>query len=157
MRAAVVAFVVVGCSQSADIGNNNNTQPITCQPAASGQASGTVTNPTTRASFTFGTVTKVTLDVFDTVRLDDSSLTLVVGFPCSPIAIATLGVASATAACPKATSEVAGDQAQINIQGAAGTVIVDHTVGCLAGRYDITFGDAANLGEAVGWFSIPRP
>jgi hypothetical protein len=153
--ACVVA--ITGCAQNADIGLTGG--PIGCKSAAAGYASGTVMTADTRIPYTFGPIVTVTRDAVPTVRLNDGNLTMVVGFPCGAPAVGTFAIQPTASPCPYANGEVAGDRGMINVLGHSGTVIVDTTVGCLAGRYDVVLGPTTgafvNLGEVSGWFSVP--
>jgi hypothetical protein len=164
MKRLVLATLLVACTNKADVGVNG--QPVTCKPTAMGEANGTVTNPTTHNSYTFGTVA-ATLSPNSpaaptSVMLRDTSLQLSLAFSCGQTALGMYDVGAGQIACPfMVNSAVNGDQQQIYASGHSGVVILDQNTDCLAGRYDVQLGYTMDSGayvsegEVAGWFSIP--
>jgi hypothetical protein len=159
-RIAIVLVTLVGCSSNGDIGISN--QPVTCQSGAAGAANGTVTNATTHQSYSFGDVTASRTPTANSIALSDSSLAITLSFNCGSTAPGMYDVGADQSACPLlAMSTVSGQLQQIYGTGRSGLVIIDQNVGCLAGRYDITYGvsldngTVTDEGEVAGWFSVP--
>ena len=163
MKRIVLAALLAACTKNADIGISG--QPVTCQSAAAGAASGTITSATTHQSHTFGSI-QATLTPLGpasplTVALADTDAVLHVTFPCGD-ALGDYDVGQAQTACPMfVSSSVTQTQQQFSANGLSGTVILDQNTGCLAGRYDVDYGYKMDNGTVVdegtvaGWFSIP--
>jgi hypothetical protein len=164
MKRILFATLLVGCVHNADIGISN--QPITCQPAAAGAANGTITNAMTHASFTFGSVAAngslATQTAPVTVSLDDTHLALSLQFPCQQPQLGTFAIGGGQQQCPfYVLSTVSATNQAVYALGHSGTLILDENVGCLAGRYEATYGYTmdngtfVDEGEIAGWFSVP--
>lgn len=166
MKWIVAITLLVGCTDNADIGISN--QPITCQPAAAAAANGTLDNPYTQKSYTFGSAEASLASPGGVtgalgVRLTDTMLSLDAQFSCGQPALGTYQVGAGQIACPLlVNSTVSGNLQQVFGTGRSGTVILDQNVGCLAGRYDIHYGSSRDngmtfddVGEVAGWFSVP--
>jgi hypothetical protein len=164
MKRIVLVSLLAACTRNGDIGISN--QPVTCQPAATGVANGTVTSASTHQSYTFGSVA-ASLTTNPTaalaVALADPTLSLQLSFPCGS-ALGTYEVGAFQTACPMFVStSVAANLQQFYANGLSGMVILDQNVGCLAGRYEIDFGykmdngggAVVDEGTIAGWFSVP--
>ena len=169
MKRYLLAILLAGCTDKADIGMNG--QPVTCQPTAKGVVNGSVTNMYTNKSYSFGAVETQLTSIAGTtgnneIKLNDAELQLQLEFQCPvPISVATYDPAGGPAGCPLAVIGVArGNQQESWGPAGAGDVIVDQTTGCIAGRFDLTYvatspttGGSEINGELTGWFSVPLP
>lgn len=165
MKWILLATLLSACTDNANIGISN--QPITCQNAAAGAANGTLDNPYTQKSFTFGAAQASLSPIGGAptfgVHLTDTMLALDVQFACGQPALDSYQVGANQSACPLVVnSTVSGNLQQVYGTGQTGTVIVDQNVGCIAGRYDIHYGTTRDnsgtiddIGEVAGWFSVP--
>jgi hypothetical protein len=166
MKWILAATLLAGCTDNANIGISD--QPITCQPNAAGAANGTLDNPYTQKSYTFGTaqaslMTSPTTGGALGVHLTDTMLALDAQFSCGQTALGTYQVGAGQIACPLlVNSNVSGNLQQVYGTGHSGIVILDQNVGCLAGRYDIHYTSTRDnqmtiddVGEVAGWFSVP--
>ena len=168
MKRYLLAILLAGCTDKADIGMNN--QPVTCQPTAKGVVNGSVTNKYTNKTYSFGTVQASFTGISGTtgnneILLDDSELRLQLMFQCpTPITAATYDPSGGQGGCPLSVIGLAsGNQQEIWGNAGSGEVIVDQTTGCIAGRFDLTYAatvstDTSEInGELAGWFSVPLP
>ena len=158
-RFILATSLLVGCTQNADIGISN--QPVSCMPnrAAAAEAHGSLHDATANKTYTFAATSPrlsfqpITVTLSSTVGLDEvANMRLV--FLCGQPTLDTYGVMPVqpqTIDCPLS---VAGDAGMSNFfaDSSTGTLIVDENVGCLAGRFDVKYGDK---GALAGWFSVP--
>jgi hypothetical protein len=152
-RILILSTLVAGCiDEDANIGISS--EPVTCQPTAAGEAHGKIGN------FTFGTAT-VQLQPAQPVRLSiaDNQLILGMNFQCgqpSRDTYAVMPVSRQVIDCPLAVSGAITGQLEF-ADVSNGTLIVDETANCLAGRFavhvDATTGTSG--GSLSGWFSVP--
>jgi hypothetical protein len=171
MKRIVLATLVAGCTQNADIGLDD--QPVSCMPnnGSAAEAHGTITNPTTRESYAFGDTTvqlagqptRVVLSSF--VGLDLAA-SMNINFLCGQPTLDTYGVegvSQQTIDCPlSVATDLLGQGTAVAFADASdGTLIIDENSNCLAGRFDVKFDHAATTdttgsrGELAGWFSVP--
>jgi hypothetical protein len=153
---AMIAMVLAaGCSDDADIGVNST--PVTCLAEAFADVSGNVSDPNGGANYDFEQATPVatrTTDGATTLSLNGGSVLLRFGFYCGAANIARYGVKGDTQEgldCPlEVASVVLGRIEYLPAKG--GTLIIDETSNCLAGRFAVDFGGNGSLG---GSFSAP--
>jgi hypothetical protein len=155
-----------GCSEDADIGIDST--PVTCAPSAVATISGTVRNPADGTTYSFDhatpslTVPPTTTGAGASLQLTggpasdlQTSLLLRFGFYCAAAEIATYGVApddqSRQLQCPfEVASALLGRIEYLPAQD--GTLIIDESVDCLAGRFRVDFDEN---GAVAGTFSTP--
>jgi hypothetical protein len=156
--AAGLGLALAGCSQDADIGIAID--PVTCTPAAAGSVEGHVSYQGYEHDFGVVDITVYQpTDAPTFLSLSDRELILRLGFLCGPAERATYNVISdgpnQQAACPfEVNSSLVG---QIEyLPARRGTLIVDESASCFAGRFHVELGnDAGDTGDLVGWFSTP--
>jgi hypothetical protein len=162
-RILLATTLLAGCTDNADVGISS--QPVQCKSTAQGFVHGTVSNPATHQSYTFGSpqASLAAGNNGPSVSLSDSSLSLGLQFICGQPATGTYDAAGGQPGCPQSVlGTVSGNQQQVYGLADAGEVIVDQNVGCIAGRYDMHFvvqnqTSVVDVGELVGWFSVPLP
>ena len=151
--ATSLACSLLACSQDAEIGIDS--QPVSCTDVGAAEVTGRVTDPFNGTDYEFGTVTPriagTTSETY-TAILDDGTIQLRLGFQCGAAELGSYGIAPGTdqqLECPfEVTGAVLG---RIEYLGAnSGTLIVDESSDCLAGRFAVDFGEH---GEISGWFS----
>ena len=150
--------LAAGCSEDADIGTSMD--PVTCMTNPNGavaiaEVSGTVRDPNTGTTFEFAeAMPSATAPTGPTVTLRGSELLLRFGFYCGAATIASYGVKGDTQRGLECPLEVASAMlGQIEyLPAESGTLIVDESSNCLAGRFRVDFGE---YGEVTGWFSTP--
>lgn len=159
-RFILATSLLVGCTQNADIGISG--QPVGCMPnsGTAAEVHGSLHDATANKTYTFGTTTAalqrqqpLTLSLSSPVS-PDAPVVMRLLFLCGQPTLDTYGVEPVqrqTVDCPLS---VAGDAGMANFfaDSSAGTLIVDENVNCLAGRFDVTFGDKGSL---AGWFTVP--
>jgi len=122
MKWIVFATLFAGCTDNANIGISN--EPITCQQNAMGVANGTVSNPYTQKSYSFGATSASLLSGTGTavagVSLTDSALLLDLQFSCG-MGLGNFDVGSGQINCPHlVNSTVSGNLQQVYGSGASG-------------------------------------
>lgn len=152
---ATLACSLVACSQDADIGID--TQPVTCTDVGTAVVDGTVRDPFSGTTFDFGTTT-ARVGGAQTENpaavLEDGTLQLQFNFVCGRPDRVTYDVglgANQDLDCPLEISSSVGGQIEY-LPAASGTVIVDETSNCLAGRFALDFGAH---GALAGSFRAP--
>jgi len=161
-RLATTALVLAAaaapaCTQDADIGLTS--QPVACMELAAGDVQGTLSTAAGDHEFQFVTASLTAQTPL--VRLEDSNgqLSLELEFACGSPSLDTYDVVASQRQlrCPLEVSgwvrggPVTGD---LYADASDGRVVIDQNVDCLAGRFDIDFG---NHGRLTGWFSLPPP
>jgi hypothetical protein len=151
----------LGCSGDADIGADSDPaadlEPVTCSQGPTADVEGSVVDPVSGARHGFGAASATAIG-YDTgaavLSLDDGSLLLRVSFSCQTHAPGTYRLVADGQQEIRCPAEVLGA-----VRGAIeylpaerGTVIVDDSGNCLAGRFHADFGDR---GELTGWFRAP--
>lgn len=155
---AVVLGLAASCTQDADIGLSS--QPVECEPEAAGDVEGTLRNDAGDHEFQF--VSASLLMQPTTARLADPNgqLALDLAFLCGAPSRDRYGVVAASnqqLRCPlEVTGVVTGGPVTGDLfaDASSGSLVIDQTVGCLAGRFDVDFGAPGRL---AGWFSLPLP
>jgi hypothetical protein len=154
----MISGLAAGCSDEADIGID--TQPVTCDPdaAAVADVSGAVTDPSTGTTYDMTdaqpAATRSANGGGETATLNGGSLVLRFGFYCGPSSIDRFGVRGDTQEgldCPLEVASVVLGRIEY-LPAESGTLLVDETQNCLAGRYRVDFGDN---GVLTGTFSAP--
>ena len=148
MRILIATTLLAGCiDEDANIGVSS--EPVTCQPTAAAEAHGHI------ESFTFGTATaRLGTGTPTQVDIADNQLILQLGFQCGTPArdtYAVMPVQPQMIDCPLAVTGSVVGQVEF-VDANSGTLIVDETQSCLAGRFAIDFGASGSL---AGWFSVP--
>lgn len=146
---ASLACSLIACSQDADIGVGS--QPVTCADVGGAEVNGALAG-----KYTFGAVTPRIDDPANQpgVFLVDGETSLTIRFLCGSTAPDTYNMINhdrAETICPL-TVIGGANHGNEYIQVETGTVIVDETETCLAGRFAIDFDDGSELS---GWFSAP--
>jgi hypothetical protein len=152
----LAAAAAPACTQDAEIGLTS--EPIACQQQAAGDVQGTLTNAAGDHEFQFVTASLLSQPM--TARLEDPNgqLTLDLGFQCGSPSLDTydvVAVSNQQVQCPlEITGYVTGGPVtgDLYADASGGRLVIDENVDCLAGRFDIDFGDAGRL---TGWFSLP--
>jgi hypothetical protein len=151
-----------GCDGEADIGSDSDPaldlEPVACtSDAVTAEVAGAVVDPGTGTRFDVG-VTSATAIGYDTgsavLSLGDGALLLRVSFSCQTHAPGTYRLVADGQDGVECPAEVAGAVfgAIAYLPAERGTVIVDDSGNCLAGRVHADFGDR---GELTGWFRAP--
>lgn len=161
MKRYLIAILLAGCTDKADIGMSN--QPVKCQSSAAGAVNGSVTNTFTNKTYSFGAVdaSLSQASAAMAVALADPSLSLSLQFDCGQPAVGTYDPAGGQLGCPFSVfATVSGNLQQVYGMAHAGDVIVDDATTCIAGRFDLTYENSAGTsdgttGELAGWFSVP--
>jgi hypothetical protein len=155
--AMIAMILAAGCSDDADIGVSST--PVTCTQQSFADVSGSVSDPNgDGVSYDFVQATPSATRSLDgaatTLSLDGGSVLLRFGFYCGAASIARYGVKGDTQEaldCPlEVASVVVGRIEYLPAKG--GTLIIDETSNCLAGRFAVDFGSNGSLG---GSFSAP--
>jgi len=173
-RIVFATSLLAGCTQNADIGIDD--QPVSCMPnnAAAAEVRGTVSAGSQSVTFGDTTVMKYYMPLRLFLETPAMSPTVEpsvmhLSFLCGPPTVDTYGVEPVepqTIDCPLSVAAdfggAAGATGQIYADASGGKLIVDETVNCLAGRFDIKFDNPTNAnggpgsnGELAGWFSVP--
>lgn len=149
----VMLVGLVGCSDDADIGESST--PVTCDGTSFADVSGEITDPATNTRYTFDNATpSVTGPDATSLSLRGESLLLRFGFYCGAAERARYGVKGDTQeglACPLEVASTLLGRIEY-LPAKSGTLIVDETSNCLAGRFRVDFGGA---GSIDGSFSTP--
>ena len=160
--ATLSGLCLVGCTGEADIGVDS--QPVACNPDGTSSADMTGEINYNGQTYHFDNATpSFVRTTYATVNLwnyEDPNTqrgnSLRFYFQCGPAQIASydvVGNLDQQLQCPlEVVSAVAGS---IEILPAeTGTLIIDQTQGCLAGRFHVEMHNQLGDGELNGWFSI---
>jgi hypothetical protein len=159
-RFILATSLLVGCTQNADIGISG--QPVSCMPnsAAAAAAHGSLHDATANTTYTFAATSPrlsfmpITVTLSSNTGTADAPVFARLAFLCGQPTVDTYGVEPVQPQridCPLSVAGSAG-MANFFADSSTGTLIVDENVNCLAGRFDVTFGDK---GAVAGWFSVP--
>ena len=154
----IAMVLAAGCSDEADIGVDST--PVTCLAEAFADVSGSVSDPGPNgggASYDFTQATPSatrTVDGATTLSLNGGSVLLRFGFYCGAAQQARYGVKGDTQEgldCPLEVASVVLGRIEY-LPAKSGTLIIDESSNCLAGRFAVDFGSNGSLG---GSFSAP--
>ena len=153
--ALVLLASAFGCDGEAEIGNGS--EPITCSQGATAEVEGWVVDPDTGTRYDFGAASATAIQYSTgsaVLSLGDDTLLLRVSFYCRTHAPGTYDLVADSQEGTDCPTEVAGAMfgAIEYLPAESGTVIVDDSGNCLAGRFRADFGDK---GELTGWFRAP--
>lgn len=161
MKTTTIALTLLtACSGDADIGIDST--PVTCTLDRTADVTGSVRDPGNGNQFAFDTATPTATATTGSTSLqlaggdtpDAASVILRFGFYCGPAAVQTYGVAPDDQSgldCPNEVAGVVLGRIEY-LPAQSGTLIIDETSNCLAGRFRVDFGDN---GEVSGSFSAP--
>jgi len=164
-KIVLATLCLIGCTGEADIGIDS--QPVACNPDGTSTADMTGEVHYNGQTYHFDNATpslvRDTSGAYTTVNLwnyEDPSTqrgnTLRFFFECGAAQLASydvVGGGNQQVQCPLQVAGAVLGSIEI-LPADTGTLIVDQTQGCLAGRFHVEFDNSAGDGELNGWFSI---